>query len=341
MKIKVIKAFEGDCILINFFDKESVSRNILIDGGTRRTYVKNLKNILKEIQKKNEFIDLLIITHIHDDHLGGILEFYKDINFNKKFVKKIWFNSQDLLKKMTPDLEIESNEIDLQVIDNLKMGVKSGLTLEKELQKYNAWENKVILFREEIQIENSKITVLTPTLDGIRSLKKVMKFEEDETKMQASKKKDYDKSISELIKNKFIEDTSDTNRSSISILIEYMNKKILFLGDCWPSDLTNSLKQLGYSAENKLKIDYVKLSHHGSKKNISEELLNIIECENYIISTNGSKHGLPNKEALARIIDNKKSVKLHFNYDIYKDFFSKEEFSEYKINCYAIDEIEV
>lgn len=341
MKIKIVKAFEGDCILISFLDNNNARRNILIDGGTRKTYVKQLKNILKSVKSENEFIDLLIVTHIHDDHIGGILEFYKDIDFNKEIIKKVWFNSQGVLKSVTPNLEIESEEIDLQIIDSLKMGVKSGYTLENELKRHSGWEEKIISFGNIIQIENTKITVLTPTLEGIKSLKKVMNIEEDESRMQASSKKDYDKSISELVKKKFVEDTSDTNRSSISILVEYLDKKVLFLSDCWSSDLILSLKKMGYSTDNKLKIDYLKLSHHASKKNINEDFLNLIDCKKYIVSTNGSKHGLPNKEALARIIDNKQSVEFYFNYDIYNEIFSEDELLNYKIKCCEIEEIEV
>lgn len=88
LKIKVIKAFDGDCILISFLDSDEKVKNILVDGGTHRTYSRNLKPILQCVQDKEESIDLLVITHIHDDHIGGIVEFYQDIDFNKDLIKK-------------------------------------------------------------------------------------------------------------------------------------------------------------------------------------------------------------------------------------------------------------
>ena len=42
-----------------------------------------------------------------------------------------------------------------------------------------------------------------------------------------------------------------------------------------------------------LKIDYVKVSHHGSKANTNDELLSLLDCNNFIISANGRHHGLP------------------------------------------------
>ena len=159
----------------------------------------------------------------------------------------------------------------------------------------------MISFGEELDIDSAKITVLAPTIDGIKSLKKIMSVEEDETTLQAANKKDFDDNLCDLIQKDFIEDTSDTNRSSIAMLIEYANKKLLLLGDCWPSDIVLSLQQLGYSKENKLKIDYLKISHHASKKNTSEELLDLIECE----------------------------------------IFTKEELEKFKVQCYEVEEIEV
>lgn len=341
LKIKVIKAFDGDCILISFLDSDKKVKNILVDGGTYRTYSRNLKPVLQSLQDKEESIDLLVITHIHDDHIGGIVELYQDADFNKDLIKKVWFNSKDLLRSMAPNLDESNEEMNLLLSNDSKMGMKSGNTLEAELRKKGHWEEKVIFFGEELNIDNAKITVLAPTLNGIKALKKVMKVEEDETTLQAANKKDYDENICDLIQKKFAEDTSDTNRSSIALILQYIDKKVLLLGDCWPSDIVSSLQELGYSNENKLKIDYLKVSHHASKKNTSKELLDLIDCENFIISTDGSQHGHPNKEAFARIIENKGPIKFYFNYEIFNEIFSKEELVDYKVQCYEIEEIEV
>ena len=41
MEIKFLKADNGDSILISFQDSEKINRNILIDGGIRKTYKTN------------------------------------------------------------------------------------------------------------------------------------------------------------------------------------------------------------------------------------------------------------------------------------------------------------
>ncbi|MEY8750077.1 ComEC/Rec2 family competence protein [Alkalicoccobacillus gibsonii] len=340
LKLRTIEAFDGDCILISFSNNNR-THNILIDGGINRTYVKSLRNILNEIKVKGNFIDLLIVTHIHDDHIGGIIEFYRDINFDKNIVKKVWFNSKALLGEIANDLEDCTDEISLSVIDNNKMGIRSGNTLERILKQHDSWQEIVIQFGEELEIEGAKITVINPRLEGIKALKKVMRVEEDESALKSAKEKDYHEKIADLIIRDFNEDKSDTNRTSIAFIFECANKKVLLLGDAWPSDIVSSLENLGYSKENKLRVDYVKISHHASKKNTNNELLDLLDCQNFIISTDGSKHGLPNKEALARIIVGKNPVNLYFNYDIYKSIFTAEEIQTYNFQCFEMKEIEV
>lgn len=101
---------------------------------------------------------------------------------------------------------------------------------------------------------------------------------------------------------------------------------MLFLGDAHPSIIVSSLRELGYSGDNKLQIDLMKVSHHGSKANTSDELLDLIECKCFIISTDGSRHGLPNKETIARIVAKQSDCKIYFNNPrLIKEIFSTAE----------------
>ncbi|MFT6320477.1 MAG: hypothetical protein ACJAT4_001402 [Granulosicoccus sp.] len=122
---------------------------------------------------------------------------------------------------------------------------------------------------------------------------------------------------------------------------------MLFLGDAIPSIVVNSLKSLGYSAQEPLLVDYVKLSHHGSKKSLSKELLDLIFCQNFIISTSGSKNNHPNKKTFAHVLKHHSKFKgglpvtFIFNYekDNYEVIFSKKDFQDYNFHCiYSNDE---
>lgn len=92
--IQVFPAGAGDCILIDFV-KENY--RILIDGGYAETYRKYLKRCLSELAVQGKKINLLIVTHIDSDHIGGIQAFLKDNGLAEKpsviSVDEVWYNA--------------------------------------------------------------------------------------------------------------------------------------------------------------------------------------------------------------------------------------------------------
>ncbi|MEC0228748.1 ComEC/Rec2 family competence protein [Paenibacillus alba] len=97
-------------------------------------------------------------------------------------------------------------------------------------------------------------------------------------------------------------DTSDTNGSSIAFILEHASRKLLFLGDSHPDIIADSLEKLKIEQGYELIFDAVKVSHHGSQRNISKRILQLIDSPKYIISTNGTKHGHPDISTLVKII---------------------------------------
>lgn len=318
ININFFEADYGDSLLILFNDETRT--NLLIDGGTKRAFRANIVKVLEEqynISKEN----YILLTHIDQDHIGGIqilFERYPDIADN---VKGIFFNDSNSLKMFIPN-ENKSPSI---VVNDTNCGDTSylqGKKLEELLKTKNIKLFSNITSEKSMKMNNIKLTFLSPSK---KTMKKYNSWLEEQEEAYTSKPNDYGKSIDELINVPFEEDTSVTNASSISVLIEYNGISMLFLGDSFPSDVVMSLKKLGYSEENKLKLDLVKIAHHGSKNNTSMELLNLIKSDKFLISTNGSFYGHPHKETLAKIISTQEKPELIFNYDIYKEIFSEEE----------------
>ena len=73
-------------------------------------------------------------------------------------------------------------------------------------------------------------------------------------------------------------------------------------GDAFPDVLVSSLDALPKVANGQVKLNLIKLPHHGSKHNVTTELLEKVECHNYMISKSGAKFKHPSKEAIAKII---------------------------------------
>lgn len=96
--IQVLQAGYGDCIFISI-QKEDRLFNILIDGGLASTYYNArerrnpfgvLKIFLDKLKADDDHIDLLICTHVDDDHIGGIRKWFEMDFPLKDFVYEIW-----------------------------------------------------------------------------------------------------------------------------------------------------------------------------------------------------------------------------------------------------------
>lgn len=340
MKIKFLPAFNGDCLLISF-DYEGKPKNILIDGGTPRTYQRFLKPELENLLGKNEFIDLLIVTHIDDDHIGGIKELYQDTKFDRSFIRNVWFNSGNLLSDYFKDDRDKTREVNIILDNQTDMSVGQGITLEQALISEGRWSQSLLkVSANPILFCGTQITILSPSENGLKKLNEKWQIEVDKTVKMSNEHDDFSIPISELIKRKFSEDKAIPNGSSIAILIENNVNKALLLGDAHPSVVIESLKNLGYTDKKKLKVDIVKVSHHASKGNTKPELLPLIECGKYMISTDGSKHGLPDKEAIARIIAHNPKCKLYFNYDDFiKTLFLPEDIEQYEFETLSLSQM--
>jgi len=334
-EINFIKAEHGDCIHISFTDDNAIIRYILIDGGPASTYIKRngkkklengpLKLLVDELKQ----IDLLVITHIDDDHIGGILKWFSsDQQFAEK-VKSVWFNSpKKIQESLSTNIDV-SDDTCTERYDSLETSTKQGSSLEAILEKNNMNHLGYITAGFSHSVYGSELLVLSPQVETLHSLLSFWVTEQPQ--LYTVKSNDYSSSLSDLLINDiFKEDKKIQNKSSISFIFKHKGDSYLFLGDTTPSEIIPSLKKLGYDKDNKLDAKFIKLSHHGSKKNTSNELLEIVNTSKYIVSTNGKYHEHPDKLCLARIISHNCNSKFYFNYpERYKKIFTPEDFESY------------
>ncbi|OOM75473.1 MBL fold metallo-hydrolase [Clostridium sp. BL-8] len=338
LELKMLDAFHGDCFIISLED-ESI-RNIVVDGGISKTYMRDLRFEIESIVAKKQNIDLMFITHVDDDHIGGIISFFEDEEIDKTLVKRVIYNSALTISESLKTKYDSSREIHINKTSDRKASYEQGKTLENELIKHNLLESKVIKALDTITLENATITILSPRDTEIKKLNKRWERESSEKRKASSSEDDYKTSIKELLKNdRYIKDKSIVNRSSISFLLEYGRFKILMLADSRSDIITKALNRLGYNKNNKLVIDYVKLPHHGSKNNLYYDLLEIIECKKYIISTDGGIFNHPDKITLARILNVFSDVEFYFNSTVYEKIFLKEDKEEYEFTCIYKDKM--
>jgi hypothetical protein len=189
IKVEVFNADRGDCILISCIgDKVS---NILIDFGIQATYTDCVKSRLEEINNLGQQLDLLVLTHVDDDHIGGAIPFIVD-NGDSSSPKRIrvgdiWLNTYRHLshERVTGSIEQKvrgtiERQISLPVSDSgSNISATDGTKLAGLLYKYEypwnvAFGGEAIKYSgSPIYInEEVKITVLTPTNEQLNNLQR-------------------------------------------------------------------------------------------------------------------------------------------------------------------------
>jgi len=287
---------------------------VVVDGGpTGCGFI--LQNKLKEIGVP----DLMILTHYDDDHIGGILQLVSTcLDDDTIPAKEIWANCAGYV----------------EVAEDKTTSAKQGATLSDRLNDLHIRHG--IIWRKDIaegykyEYPYAIIEVLSPT-DEVKGLAIKEQEEAGANLLKATKKNtDYLNTPLEQLaelqpKEPNLEKENElANAASMAFVISCDGLRLLMLGDSYPQNVEAYLRnKMGYSEANPLAVDYVKVSHHGSRNNISNSLLDIIKCNNYLISTNGGKNHTnhPDRTAIAHILCHpcrnlEEKVHLFFNHKL-------------------------
>lgn len=96
IRINMFQAGQGDAFIISCGIEEN-KKNIMIDGGAGGTFTNSLQGFVKKLGELGEKIDLLIITHIDNDHIAGAIEMLKHNGVSKKpeiiSIEQVWHNA--------------------------------------------------------------------------------------------------------------------------------------------------------------------------------------------------------------------------------------------------------
>lgn len=324
IKVRIFQALDGDCISLKYGIASNT--NIIIDLGYLKTYKNTLKKEIEDIRDANEKVDLLIITHVDRDHISGLKGLIKNFHIGE-FVSEAWMNNPNVFLPNS-----ENNFISfLDGNTAIKYFINKNITCRDFLTNYI----------ESIEGNNANITILSPSRDTLKDYLDNW-IEYNKSHKISATANDWNENIDRLYNNSYEPDNSMYNKASISFIIEIESRKIMFLGDSDPIIVKDKLLSLGYSSENPIKVDLIKLAHHGGKHNICNELLEIIDCDKFIISSNGRNLS---KETLSKILLKKdryikKKVIFYFNYSkkYYEGMFKANDMEIYNFECIYANE---
>jgi hypothetical protein len=330
-RVELFPAEQGDAIWIEYGEPAAPSR-VLIDAGTPPTAARVSERIAR-LPKDEQRFDLLVVTHVDTDHIGGVLKLLDKRPPYLRF-DDVWFNSL----RHFPKPEKRSS----------KLGDIDGTILSRMLDSLGwAWNEKFDGNAIQVPVRGDlpertlrgglKLTVLSPEPAQLVRLRDRWQDSileagldlEDPEYPERLRKKARAKGISSsllgkagvdiatLAGSRFKPDPAVANGSTIGLLAEYDGRSILLGGDAYAPVMQRAIARLLQKRGGaKLRVNAFKLPHHGSAANVSNELLALVDTERYLFSTSGAVFGHPDDQALGRVIGTRSrgSKTLHFNY---------------------------
>jgi len=317
--VHALPADHGDCLWIEY-GRAADPRRILIDGGTARTYPR-LRAHIAALPRSRRHFELLIVTHIDNDHIDGALELLADRSLGVSF-GDVWFNGYH---HTTP-----APRRRLGVLGPAQ-GERLGALLARRGIAWNhafAGASVVVPATGPLPAitlaDGLRLTLLSPTWTELATLRRRWQQVLAEVGWRPGRPVPKQlrrgvlgsPSVARLAATPFTADDAPANGSSIAVLAEYRRKRCLLAADAFASVLADGLRRLARERHMAvIDVDLCKLPHHGSRKNVDRGLLARMRCFNYLISTDGSRYGHPDPEALARVVtEGRTEPGLFFNY---------------------------
>lgn len=312
LRLRVVQANYGDCLILEA-DLSNGTHYFLMDGGPDGIYASHLKPELQEIAKQKGSLDLVILSHVDEDHVVGLVDMMAEIaqaqeSSGKPVIEvgEIWYNTfrpdnSGSEAQVAPFLDYLSSTFAGGSLQSVAFSISQGEDLWKASQildiPLNTQFTKRVIQVESapqpIEMEDLKLWVIGPLQKNLE------RYHRNWDKWYEKHKNDPFTSSAVREANQI--DRSVSNRSSIMLLAEASGRRILLTGDGHSVDVLTGLEQVGLvSPGQTLHLDVLKVPHHGSSRNSNQDFYATISADTYVISA--GKHKNDNNPDLKTLV---------------------------------------
>jgi hypothetical protein len=267
-----------------------------------------LEGRLRRLDAADRRLDVVVVTHIDSDHIGGMVPFFgSDL---VRDVGDVWFNGRTHLGEPGSPRSVPQGESVVAALLGPRAGAGSPA-----LPWNQAFGGGPVLTPGSGTLEAAleqgpRVTVLSPPqprLDALRTswttfLSRALRGRDRELRSPPDVLGALE-DLRSLAATRAPADASIPNGSSIALLVEHRGASLVLGADAFGPVLAAGLRAVaaarGLAA---LPVDAVKLPHHGSKSNVLASLVAAAPARHYLVSTNGDTFHHPDDAALARVV---------------------------------------
>jgi beta-lactamase superfamily II metal-dependent hydrolase len=316
-------ATDGDCLVMSWGDDLTV-RSAVIDLGRGATW-KAVRPTLTSLKN----IELFTISHVDADHIAGAVPMVREA-LPPFQPRRVWFNSLQQLERAANRKNFEA------------FSPADGEKLSRGISKFH-WPRNAEFESRVVSTDSPEAGTWMDMGGGLRllllspddkSLAKMLPvweaalkeagidpfepdMEDDEVSERRFEAFGGIPDVDALAAVPFETDDKPANVTSIAFVVEFDGKRVMMAGDANSEVMENRLRPFAEAEGGRFRVDLLKVSHHGSRKNTSPNLFKMIDCQAFAFSTDGSRsHGHPHPETIARILfnDRDRQKTLYFNY---------------------------
>lgn len=317
IRVEVLPARLGDCLLVECPRTDGSTWRMLIDGGPADTWP-TLQSRLDLMDPSDQRLDVAVISHIDSDHIGGIIPFLQSSYADK--VDDFWFNGRTHL----PDVQKKRSVGQGETVVSALLGAEGqGPALPWNVA-FGGGPIETASDTGFLEISypgGPKVTVISPTITQLKALAAEW-FKALEAAKRVTRAKESPDVLAPLddlaaiASESTAKDNSVTNGSSIAFLLEHRGASVVLAADAFGNVLEAGLKAIAAArGVDRLAVDAFKLPHHASKSNVIDALVEAAPARHYLVSSNGDTFHHPDDAALARVVVGApQGATLWFNY---------------------------
>jgi hypothetical protein len=318
--LEALQAQKGDSLILHYGDPQK-PRFIVIDGGPDPVFDISLSPRLDQLREKfpdadgRLSIEMAMVSHIDDDHINGILAWFRSLREKQNNgealpdrIQTLWFNSfDDLLGNSSEELRSVLSTKAAKTLEGNAEG--ADFSADPRQARHSAAVVASVRQGRELRSVATTLTiplnlpftglVMPPANDRTVNLAGGLKLHvlgptlEQAKALQEEWEKDVKKKPNLGVEAAAFADRSVANLSSIVVLAEFTigpkTLRILLTGDARGDFVWDGLIQAGFlrDREDKFHLDILKMPHHGSNRNMTQEFLEHITADHYVISADG------------------------------------------------------
>jgi beta-lactamase superfamily II metal-dependent hydrolase len=321
IRLEMLPAQHGDALLLQYGPGATLRRRVLLDAGPRSAYADVRARLLAlPTSRGRRRIDLLVVTHVDGDHIEGVIALLQDDELALD-VRDVWFNDwnhlQPLVAGRTPEhLGPEQGEFLGALLD------EAGVPWNR------AFDGGTIVCTEpgdgrlpRRSVHGLQLTVVSPTVETLLDLRRTW---HDAIRAAGFRPGSRAAALRQFADRRWAKepatlgqesiaktlDHSQANGSSIALVAEYRGRRLLLAGDAFAQVLRPTLERWrderpAQRSRDGVRVafDAVKLAHHGSIKNVTPELLGVVDTPTYLVSSSGARFRHPDVATIRMLID--------------------------------------